>query len=183
MKKLLVFVIIVLAIIGGWFANAKYQKQQQVKAINSFEECTDAGFPVMESYPAQCRTSDGRTFMQNITNYQDRDQDEELSNLIVVDTPKPNQIIANPLRISGKARGTWYFEADFPIELVDENNKSLGIGHGQAQGEWMTEEFVPFEGKILFDKPATANGKLIIRNANPSGLPENQKELVVPIKF
>lgn len=192
MKKLLVLVIIVLAVIGGWFTNAKYQKQQQVKAINSFEDCTAAGFPVMESYPAQCRTSDGRTFTQNINNDQNQDEDqnqdqqdpdEDLSNLIVVDTPQPNQKITSPLRIGGKARGPWYFEANFSVELLDGNNKSLGIGIAQAQGEWMTEDFVPFEGKILFDKPATANGKLVIKNANPSGLPDNEKELVMPVLF
>lgn len=31
--------------------------------INSFEDCVRAGNPVMESYPPQCRTSDGRTFV------------------------------------------------------------------------------------------------------------------------
>ncbi|MEW6723053.1 MAG: hypothetical protein AB1324_07355, partial [Candidatus Micrarchaeota archaeon] len=31
--------------------------------INSFDDCVDAGYPVMESYPRQCRTPDGRTFI------------------------------------------------------------------------------------------------------------------------
>ncbi|MBD3210577.1 hypothetical protein GF318_04315 [Candidatus Micrarchaeota archaeon] len=30
--------------------------------ITSFEECVQAGYPVMESYPRQCRTPDGKTF-------------------------------------------------------------------------------------------------------------------------
>lgn len=30
--------------------------------VNSFEECAEAGYPVMESLPRQCRTPDGRTF-------------------------------------------------------------------------------------------------------------------------
>lgn len=30
--------------------------------IDNFEECEAAGFPIMESYPEQCRTSDGRVF-------------------------------------------------------------------------------------------------------------------------
>lgn len=34
--------------------------------INSFEECAAAGYPVMESYPRQCRTPDGRTFVEEL---------------------------------------------------------------------------------------------------------------------
>lgn len=34
--------------------------------INSFEECENAGFPIMESYPRQCRGPDGRTFVEQI---------------------------------------------------------------------------------------------------------------------
>jgi hypothetical protein len=32
--------------------------------INSFEACAQAGFPVMESYPRQCRTADGKSFTE-----------------------------------------------------------------------------------------------------------------------
>jgi len=32
--------------------------------IASFEECVAAGYPVMESYPRQCRTPDGTTFIE-----------------------------------------------------------------------------------------------------------------------
>ena len=34
--------------------------------INSFEECAVAGYPIMESYPEQCRTPDGRLFVREI---------------------------------------------------------------------------------------------------------------------
>jgi glucose/arabinose dehydrogenase len=34
--------------------------------INSFEGCVTAGNPVMESYPRQCRTADGQTFVEEI---------------------------------------------------------------------------------------------------------------------
>ncbi len=32
--------------------------------ITNFDECARAGFPIMESYPRQCRSSDGRTFVE-----------------------------------------------------------------------------------------------------------------------
>lgn len=34
--------------------------------ISNFEECAAAGNPVMESYPRQCRTEDGRLFVEEI---------------------------------------------------------------------------------------------------------------------
>jgi len=41
------------------------QERAQAK-IGSFEDCVAAGNAVMESYPAQCRTSDGRLFVQQV---------------------------------------------------------------------------------------------------------------------
>lgn len=30
--------------------------------INSYQDCVNAGYPVLESYPEQCRTPDGKSF-------------------------------------------------------------------------------------------------------------------------
>ena len=53
----------------------------------------------------------------------------------------------------------------------------------QAQGEWMTTEFVFFEGKLIFDAPATPTGTLVFEKANASGLPEHADALRVPVRF
>lgn len=103
--------------------------------------------------------------------------------LIKVDSPQTGQTVSSPLSVSGQARGQWYFEADFPIELVDANEKVLGTGIGHAQSDWMTEEFVPFTSEIEFETPETKTGTLILHKDNPSGLPENDDELKVPVKF
>ena len=34
--------------------------------ITNFDECAEAGNPVMESYPRKCRTSSGREFVEEI---------------------------------------------------------------------------------------------------------------------
>jgi hypothetical protein len=34
--------------------------------ITNFDECVAAGNPVMESYPPQCRTDDGRLFISRV---------------------------------------------------------------------------------------------------------------------
>ena len=40
--------------------------------INSFEACVAAGNPVMESYPAQCMTPGGKSFVQQISEVEKR---------------------------------------------------------------------------------------------------------------
>jgi len=35
-----------------------------VTQVFNFQDCVDAGYPVLESLPRQCRTPDGRTFIE-----------------------------------------------------------------------------------------------------------------------
>lgn len=146
-------------------------------AVTTFDQCVAAGNPVQESYPPRCSTSDGKTFTQDVGN------EMEYVNEIHVDNPRPNQIITSPLTIIGQAQGSWYFEAQFPIELQDENGTSIGTSSAAAGEDWMTNDFVPFTAQLLFTQPAHTTGKLILKNANPSGQPENDKTLTIPIKF
>lgn len=103
--------------------------------------------------------------------------------LIVVDTPLPNAVVVSPLTISGKARGYWYFEASFPAKLYDDNGTLLGVMPVQAEGEWMTEEYVPFSAILTFATPMTPTGTLVLEKDNPSGLPEHANELRIPVRF
>jgi len=103
--------------------------------------------------------------------------------LIKVSTPQPSQVVKSPLSIEGEARGTWYFEASFPIQIVDANGNILGTAIAQAQSDWMTEDFVPFKAQLTFSIPSTEQGVLIFKKDNPSGLPENDDELRIPILF
>ena len=44
-------------------------KPTDASLIDSFEDCVTAGNPVMESYPRQCRTSDGKHFVESILEF------------------------------------------------------------------------------------------------------------------
>ncbi len=145
--------------------------------INNFEECVSAGYPVLESYPRQCKTPEGKTFTEDIGN------ELEKSDLIKVNTPRPNQAIQSPIVIEGEARGLWFFEASFPVKLLDENGNLIATTIAQAQSDWMTEDFVSFEAELHFELPVTEKGTLILEKDNPSGLPENADELRIPVKF
>ncbi len=112
-------------------------------------------------------------------------KEDTLANKINVLTPLPEGTVKSPLTISGEARGTWYFEASFPIELLDTNGKRLAVMPAQAQGEWMTENFVPFTATLTWASTSTTatSGVLILHKDNPSGLPEHDEELRIPVKF
>lgn len=103
------------------------------------------------------------------------------SGLIKVTSPRANEVVKNPLVVTGEAKGFWFFEASFPIKILDENGNVLGQGIAQAKSDWMTEEFVPFEAKIDFEAPANEKGFLLLKKDNPSGLPEHDEEFRIPI--
>ncbi|MDD3861604.1 MAG: Gmad2 immunoglobulin-like domain-containing protein [Candidatus Gracilibacteria bacterium] len=102
---------------------------------------------------------------------------------IKITSPLPNDIIKNPLKITGEAKGTWFFEGSFPIELLDSEGNRLAEGFAQTKENWMTEEFVPFTASLNFENPKTEAGTLLIHKDNPSGLKENDKSIEIPIRF
>ncbi|MDX1535185.1 MAG: Gmad2 immunoglobulin-like domain-containing protein [Candidatus Spechtbacterales bacterium] len=146
-------------------------------SINNFQECADAGYPIMESYPRQCRTSDGDLFVEDIGNVIEKQDDIRINN------PMPGDTVSSPLLVRGEARGYWFFEADFPIKVLDSSGNELGAGIAKAQGDWMTEDFVVFEASVEFSNSETKEGTLVLQKDNPSGLPENEDELIIPIEF
>jgi hypothetical protein len=114
----------------------------------------------------------------------------EVLDLIRVSSPKPGGQIASPLSITGEARGNWFFEASFPVTLTNWDGLIIAEHYATAQGEWMTTEFVPFEATLDFTKPpcmANADyckrGFLILHKDNPSGLPENDAAIEIPVFF
>lgn len=181
-KKLIIFVIgaVVLAFVVSLIAALKLTSDfknivDKIKPVD-FETCAALGNPVMESYPRQCR-ADGETFTENVGN------EVEKIDLIKLTAPRPNEIIKSPVTIEGEARGTWFFEASFPVKLWDTTGKELAVGIAQAQGDWMTEDFVPFKVTLEFETPAIKRGLLILEKDNPSGLKENEDSLRIPIRF
>lgn len=102
---------------------------------------------------------------------------------IQVSSPHADAVIQSPLTVSGQARGTWYFEASFPVRLLDGNGNEIAVVPAQAQSDWMTEDFVPFLATLTFTAPATPTGTLVLEKDNPSGLPEHAAEVRIPVRF
>lgn|SRR3989338_3611648 len=53
----------------------------------------------------------------------------------IVDFPRPNEKIFSPLTVSGRAKGTWFFEASFPVKLVDEFGNLISQGLAWAKND------------------------------------------------
>ena len=179
---LFIFCLIVLFFV---FVNSNVNNDQisvnddetNVGQVDNFSKCAKAGNPVMESYPRQCRYGD-KTFTEYIGN------ELEKADLIKIDNPRPNQIVSSPLEITGEARGTWFFEASFPIILTDWDGRIIAEGYATARGDWMTEDFVQFDAQLEFEKPELYNrGSLILQRDNPSGLAKNDDALEIPVFF
>ena len=128
---------------------------------------TDSARPVSPSIPADVRA-----------------HIREHADLIRLESPTPYQVIESPLEVTGRARGVWFFEGSFPLVLVNWDGLIIAEGYASAEGEWMTEEFVPFRGTIEFASPDYGErGTLILQKHNASGLPEHDDALEVPVRF
>jgi|SRR3989338_4559422 len=104
-----------------------------------------------------------------------------LSARVVVTSPKPDAVVGDTFVVSGQAPGTWYFEASFPIKIVDKDNNFIGQGIAQAQGEWMTVEQVTFTATVVLDGTYSGPATVVLLRDNPSGMPENDDSVSVPI--
>jgi len=101
---------------------------------------------------------------------------------IVVNNIKDNQTVSNPIKIEGKARGGWFFEASFPIKLVDTNGNILATTTGQAQSDWMTSDFVNFTATLEYVKStSTSHALIVLSNDNPSGNPDLDQAIFIPV--
>lgn len=104
--------------------------------------------------------------------------------MIKIENPEPEAKISSPLPIKGVAKGYWYFEGTFTVKLYDDVTDSLvAQSSAEADGEWMTEQFVPFKATMTFKAPENHRGRLVFERANPSGLPENAQSYSVPVIF
>ncbi|MDP3963974.1 MAG: Gmad2 immunoglobulin-like domain-containing protein [bacterium] len=147
---------------------------QKVGAADGFERCQSLGFPVAESYPRQCHAGE-KIFTEALKPVS--------TDMIRIAEPLPGALVQSPLLVRGEARGLWYFEASFPVRLRDADGNEIGLIPAQATSDWMTTEFVPFEASLSFDPPLSRTGLLLLEKDNPSGLPEYDDSVSVPIRF
>lgn len=191
MKKIIIIVAFLAMLVGAWLwlsgsltgllsLNRSGTDDVDLLSIKSFSDCEAAGFPVREMYPRQCALPDGRVYAEEIVvepTYKNASAD-----MIRIETPHAGGVVGKEFVAVGSARGNWFFEASFPIEIIGENGNIIGGSFATAEGDWMTTDFVPFKSEII-DLPSAYIGPawLVLKKDNPSGLPENDASMWVPI--
>lgn len=191
MKKIIVILGLVL-VVSLYFTVFYMRENKAMLAIDSFVACVENGYPIMESYPRRCMTPDGRSFTEDLGQVSTSipagpingpETGDDINERIVVTSPQAHALISSPVKIEGEARGFWFFEASFPARLLDANGKEIAVIPVTAKTDWMTEDFVGFYAELPFSGVTTATGTLILERDNPSGLPENDESISIPVKF
>ncbi|SRR6056297_669854 len=119
-KRLIVILIIVLLAIFGigfWIekSNAPTVEPGDTE-VSNFQECIQAGNPVMESYPRQCRSKAGKTFVEESCS-----KAEEGEILTLTDAQKIARESECGDRLTGEYfcnqnSGTWWLDLDINKE-------------------------------------------------------------------
>ncbi len=69
---LVLLLVLVFVSVGSWFLFT-YNEQEGVEDIRTFQQCVDAGYDVIETYPEQCLVPDGRVFVREVEDDGDDD--------------------------------------------------------------------------------------------------------------
>ncbi len=192
-KTLFFLPVIVLVLLGAGCAPGEYtlkfgdwtktwtkpgMEEHFVTSNEAFLQCQKNNGVTATIYPRQCVIG-----KDVLSEEYDRAIYVDHDNLISLDE-FPVEPISDSLTVTGEARGYWFFEASFPVILEDVDGNEISTGIATAEGEWMTEEFVPFTVTLTVPpEEAYTLGKLRFVKDNPSGLPENDDEMWIPVTF
>lgn len=105
---------------------------------------------------------------------------------IAVTSPKNNALVSSPLVVEGKVKG-WFFEGTFPVALYNSNGVLVTSTVARpVSGDWMTADWNPFRAVLDFSTTSIqgfSSGYIILRNDNPSGLAQYDKQKKIPVVF
>lgn len=93
-------------------------------------------------------------------------------------------LIASPLTVTGTVTGGgWFYQATFPVKVVDSDGIELGVAAAEAQANWISTGTVPFTAIIQFSVPQDATGAVVFSDNNPSGTSQDNLSLSIPVRF
>ncbi len=104
---------------------------------------------------------------------------------IEVFSPKADEEISTPLEIQGTVFGNGWngFEGQVgTVKLLDSEGNKLAEGVLKATTDW-TKPPVRFQSTLNFISLNMDSGTLFFSNENPSDLPQNSRQFVVPVKI
>ncbi len=98
-------------------------------------------------------------------------------------TPAKNTTIASPVAVVGEVPGNWSFEAQFPVQLKNSTGAVVVQSGAHLLGNWQTTNLVPFSVQLTYTTAQSGSGTIVLKKDNPSGLPQNDDSVTIPIKF
>jgi len=93
----------------------------------------------------------------------------------------PDAKVHGVVSYRGTIKGAYFFEGNILVGIAGMDKKIIFQSNGIAKTDWMTSGPVDFEGNIDFSKAPLGPAYLEIHNDNASGLPENDKNVLIPI--
>ena len=93
----------------------------------------------------------------------------------------PGQKVSGVVKITGSIKNNYFFEGNILVNILASDKKLLKAGHGTATTPWMTSGPVSFETSLDFSSLPQGIAYIEIHNDNPSGLPQNDKSILVPV--
>lgn len=94
---------------------------------------------------------------------------------------KPGSKVSGITNVFGSVQGGYFFEANILINILDSDKNLLKSGNANATSDWMTSGPVTFDGTLDFSGLPKGPAYIEIHNDNASGLPENDKNILIPI--
>ncbi len=104
---------------------------------------------------------------------------------IQVISPKANEEISSPLKITGTTNGDGWngFEGQVgTVRLLDSQGNQLALGILTATTDWMKPP-VTFETTLNFNASSDGLGTLVFKNENASGEPSRDKTFTLQVKI
>lgn len=115
--------------------------------------------------------------------FTDSPSNSETSNEITLDQDLTSPV-SSPLVLTGTVDPSWMYEGQFMAKLLDENRKVIvqAPATEEVPGSWMSGEPVKFSARLEY-QTQNEKGYLVFENDNPSGLPENSKQVEYEVTF
>lgn len=101
---------------------------------------------------------------------------------LTIENIKENDTLDMGSVIKGSITGSWYFEGEFPVRVLNSGMEVIDTLIANAKSDWMTDKQVPFEVVLDFDLEEEESITLRFEKSNPSGLEENADHIDFKIK-
>ncbi|NBV76793.1 hypothetical protein EBR66_01370 [bacterium] len=102
--------------------------------------------------------------------------------LVSIVSPAASSSVSKTFVVSGVAPGYWSFEGSFPVQVRSSAQEVIATAVAQLEGDWMTDKQIPFSATIdLGTSTYQGPAMLILMKDNPSGLPENEDSVSMPL--